>query len=317
MRDATKIMKRHPKNPLIVPEDIPGIFAVFNPSPVMYGEKTVLLLSVYAHDIRADGCNGKGIYVAMSDDGINFDIKHDKPFIDLTTKDHPFGFLGGGIIDCRVTKIDDAYYIVNPVGFQDESPFALLGKTTDFKEYIPIEIISLPPNRGTSLFPEKINGKYYKLDRPSGGSAGSIWIASSPDLIHWGCYRPLLQPGYSIWNITKIGPTPPIKTKDGWLMIVHGVMSWYNDACNHYYIGAVLMDLADPTKIIGRTRSYLLAPEEPYEQLGVVNSVCFACGAIADTENDELKLYYGGADKVICLATGALSHVIDACKREI
>ena len=313
MSYTTRIMKRHPKNPLISPGDIPNTFAVFNPSPVMFNGKTVLALSVYGHDKNSDGCNGKGVYIATSDDGVNFDI-NTKPFIDLTTPNHPFGFIEGGIIDCRICKIDDTYYIVTPTHCKGEGPFALLGKTTDFVDYTPIDIISLPPNRGTSLFPEKIGGKYYKLDRPSGGTAGSIWIASSPDLIHWGHHRPLMQPGYSIWNIVKIGPTPPLKTKDGWLVILHGVMSWLQDSDQHYYIGAALLDLENPEKVIGKTSSYLLAPEEPYEMNGIVDNVVFPCGAIADIERDELRLYYGAADKYIGLATGALSEVINACK---
>jgi len=322
MSDATKIMKRHPKNPLISPDDIPNTFAVFNPSPVMYGDKTILLLSVYSHCIKGDGCASKGIYIATSDDGIKFDIQHDKPFIDFDDPENPFTFVNGGVIDCRITKIEDIYYIVTPLNSGGEGPFAFLGKTEDFKTYTPIEVISLPPNRGASLFPEKINGKYYKLDRPSSGGGGhgndgSIWLASSPDLIHWGCHRPLIRPGFAIWNILKVGPTPPIKTPEGWLEIIHGIMTWGGGCSSHYYIGAVLLDLENPEKVIGKMKSYLLAPEEPYEAIGIVNSVCFPCGAIGNLEKDELRLYYGAADKHVCLATGSLSEVVEACKKEI
>ncbi|MCL2003075.1 MAG: glycoside hydrolase family 130 protein [Oscillospiraceae bacterium] len=316
MLDATKIMKRHPKNPLITPDCIPGTYAVFNPSPVMYQDKTILALSIYPHDMRK--FEAGGIYIAASDDGIHFDIRHEKPFIDISSCEYPFSLIKGIFIDCRITKIEDTYYILTPMSIDGEGPFAVMGSTKDFETYTPIEIVSLPSNRGSSLFPEKINGQYYRLERPTADSnhPGSIWISSSPDLIHWGCYRPILQPGYSIWNIIKIGPTPPIKTKDGWLVVIHGVTSWMHSDY-HYHIGAVLLDLENPNKVIGRTRSYLLAPETDYEINGIVDNVCFPCGAIGDLEKDELRIYYGGADKCICLAAGALSEVVEACKREL
>ncbi|MCL6614779.1 MAG: glycoside hydrolase family 130 protein [Firmicutes bacterium] len=315
MKDATKILQRHPKNPLITPDRIPGAAAVMNPSPVLYRNKTVLLLSVNPYKWPE---HAVGTYLAFSDDGVNFEIS-DRPFIDLSNAGPPFNQLKGIIIDNRVTQIGDTYYIMSPVYYEGEGgPFCLLGKTTDFETYVPIEIVSLPSNRVPSLFPEKIKGKYYRLDRPGGGTEvpGNIWISSSPDLIHWGCHRPLLRRGYAIWNAVKIGPTPPIKTPEGWLVIVHGVWSW-SSADFHYYIGAVLLDLEEPERVIGRTYSWLLAPEADYEVRGTVDNVCFPCGAIADLEKDELRLYYGAADTYVCLATGSLSEVIEACKREI
>jgi beta-1,4-mannooligosaccharide/beta-1,4-mannosyl-N-acetylglucosamine phosphorylase len=193
----------------------------------------------------------------------------------------------------------------------------VLGRTRDFESYELIEIITQPPNRGASLFPKKINGKYYKLDRPGGGDGGngSIWLSSSPDLIHWGCFRPVLAPGYSFWNRCKIGPTPPIWTPDGWLVITHGVFNAAGGIC--YYIGAILLDLEEPWKVTGKTMSWLMAPEESYERHGICDNVVFPCGALADLEKDELHLYYGAADSSICLATGKLSDIIECCRREI
>ena len=125
----------------------------------------------------------------------------------------------------------------------------------------------------------------------------------------------LLNPGYVRWGTQKIGPTPPIRTASGWLVIVHGVFR----PCDgpHYSIGAILLDLEDPCRVIGKTTSFLLTPEEPYETNGLVDNVVFPCGAIADERGDELHLYYGAADTCICLATGSLSAVIEACKQQI
>jgi predicted GH43/DUF377 family glycosyl hydrolase len=216
-----------------------------------------------------------------------------------------------------MTKIDDTYYICTPVMSKEfDGPSTLLGKTRDFIKYEEMGLITLPKNRGASLFPEKINGKYYKLDRPGGGKGalGTIWTSSSPDLLHWGDFKPLLSP-YCAWNWTKIGPTPPIKTDKGWLVIIHGV----NTPCDgsHYYIGAMLLKLDDPTIIIGKTYSYLLAPKMDYETNGQTDNVVFPCGAIAEHEKDNLRLYYGATDSTICLAEGSLSMIIEACEKNI
>jgi len=313
MKDATRILTRHPENPLISPEDIPcGAKQVFNPAPARHEGKTILLLSVlpWKTDHLGD------TWLAWSDDGVHFTVD-EKPFIELASRPFPYSMVSRHIIDNRLTKIDDTYYILTPVGGGYTGPSGVLGKTRDFKTYEPVEIICPPPERGASLFPEKIGGKYYKLDRPGAGEGarGSIWLSSSPDLVHWGCFRPLLMGGWSHWNAYKIGPTPPVRTHEGWLVIVHGV----SVPCDgpHYAIGAILLDIEDPLKIVGRTYSTLLHPEAEYEVNGWVDNVVFPCGAIADAEADELWLYYGGADTRICLATGSLSEVLDACKQEI
>lgn len=317
MTDATKILKRYPGNPIITHDMIPGIAAVYNPSPVMYQGKTILVLSTLPYNFDLHHQTPVGSYIAVSEDGINFDIRTEAPFMDFTKYGEPFDrVIGTAPIDSRITKIDDEYYILTPIFGGGEGPFTVMGKTKDFETYTPVEIVTLPANRGSSLFPEKIDGRYYRLDRPSSGDAasGSIWLSSSPDLIHWGCHRPLVKAGYAIWNIMKIGATPPIKTSEGWLVIVHGVFSW-GTASGQYSIGAMLLDLKEPSKIIGMTKSWLLAPEADYEVRGMVNNVCFPCGAIADIEKDELRLYYGAADTSVCLASGSLSDVLEACKR--
>ena len=117
-----------------------------------------------------------------------------------------------------------------------------------------------------------------------------------------------------MWNTSKIGPTPPLRVPEGWLVIVHGVET----PCDgpHYYIGAILLDADNPRKVIGKTRSWLLAPEMPYETNGQVDNVVFPCGALADIARDEPRLYYGAANARVCLATGSLSQVVRACIEE-
>ena len=135
------------------------------------------------------------------------------------------------------------------------------------------------------LFPEKINGLYARLDRPYRVAPhdfhyiGNIWISYSPDLVFWGKHRPLLKPGFSHWCGTKIGPTPPIRTKEGWLVLIHGVIE--NCAGHRYGIGAMLSTWKI-LKLSAETYSSILEPYEPYEFNGIVPNVVFTCGAIAD-----------------------------------
>ena len=315
MNDPRSILQRHPANPILKPEDYPGIYSMFNPSPVMVGKRTAMLVSLTHFTGRTSQT-----HVSWSDDGVHFTVE-DKPFISIDILEkhgYPYDIVCWNVIDNRITKIGDTYYILTPVStMKFDSSVTLLGKTRDFKTYELIEIIALPRNRGVSLFSEKIGGKYYRLDRPGAGTGcfGSIWLSSSPDLIHWGCHRPVLPPGYAKWNTTKIGPTPPIKTPQGWLTIVHGVRTPC-DGCR-YYISAVMLDLEQPWKVVGKMSSYLLYADAIYEANGHVDNVVFPCGAIADEAKDELRLYYGAADSRICLATGKLSDIIEACVKEL
>lgn len=315
MKDATNIFKRDIHNPILHVKDYEGIAQIYNPSPVMYGDETILLVSVVEHAAtRGYGRDVGQTRVARSRDGIHFTLG-EQDFISVQQQGMPWD-LYHHFIDNRVTKIDDTYYIITPVmvhGF--DSPVGMLGKTKDFVTYERMDIITAPKNRGASLFPEKINGKYYKLDRPGGGdgSNGDIWISSSEDLLHWGAFKPVLAAGYRFWNVEKIGPTPPIKTEQGWLDIMHGVFT--SAGGTYYYLGAILLDLERPWEVIGKTNSYILGPQEDYERHGNCDNTIFACGAIADYAQDRIRLYYGACDNYICLATGCLSELVDACIR--
>lgn len=316
-RDATKILKRYPGNPILHVKDYPGIAQIYNPSPVMFGDETILLVSVVEHAaVRGYGRDVGQTRIARSRDGIHFELGREN-FVDPQATGLPWD-LYHHFIDNRVTKIGDTYYIVTPVMVHGyASPVGMLGKTKDFEHYERVDIITQPSNRGASLFPEKINGKYYKLDRPASedGNGGDIWLSASADLVHWGEFKPVLAAGYRFWNLRKIGPTPPIRTEKGWLVIIHGVFTPAGGT--YYYVGAILLDLERPWNVIGRTNSYLLAPETEYERHGNCDNTIFPCGAIGDIEKDELKLYYGACDNYICLAQGRLSEVEQACVDQI
>ena len=305
MKSCNEILERCEKNPIITPGDIPGVSAVYNCGATRFQGKYLLLLSTYDCNTAAK------MYVAVSDDGINFNIRKE-PFIETST-DLEFKEYDGWTIDPRITKIEDIYYIVYPA-YSRNGVVGMLGKTVDFETFERIDVISLPDNRCPVLFPEKINGEYVRLDRPVGAvRSGQIWISYSPDLIHWGHHRLLMDYGWAVWNRRKIGPCgPPIKTEKGWFMIFHGVCEW-GGSVGIYSLSCALLDLENPARVIGRAPGYILTPEEPYERVGQVPNVVFSTGAIVDEDTGELKLYYAGADTCICLATVPLSELISVC----
>jgi predicted GH43/DUF377 family glycosyl hydrolase len=309
-------LERDSRNPLLTPADFPGAEAVFNCGQTMMGDETILLVSIIHRSGSYRGVPGATTHVARSADGIKFDIDPE-PFLKKPDFE-PYSKVVGGVIDTRVTYLDGWYYIVHPGGRW--GTLGVLGRTKDFRDFEYIDVISLPDNRVPCLFPEKIGGYYMRLDRPyrvapdEHHTDGNMWLARSPDLIHWGHFRPMLRPGFAPWAQTKIGPTPPIRTEKGWLTIIHGVAQ--SCAGYRYALGAMLLDLEDPERIIGLTRGSILTPDTDYERTGIVPNVVFTCGAIADKNDDRIRVYYGGADTCICLASGSLSGLIEACLRD-
>ncbi len=311
------VFRRHPGNPILSPKDFPGADAVFNCGQTWYEGRPLLLVSILHQSGYYRGVRGATTHVARTQDGIQFDIDPE-PF--LQKNDDPlFGSVDNHPIDTRITRLEDTYYVVHPSS-GEWGTFGILGKTTDFMRHEYVEIISLPDNRVPCLFPEKIGGAYWRLDRPYRVGAnnlhdmGNIWACQSPDLIHWGRYRPLLHTGFSFWSHEKIGPVPPVKTPEGWLVLIHGVSS--TCAGRTYRLGAMLLDLDDPTQVIGRTMTPLLSPDTAYEQCGRVPNVVFSCGLLCDVDRNELSLYYGCADTSIGLAKADLDEVISLCKNE-
>ncbi|MGE5805410.1 MAG: glycosidase, partial [Ignavibacteria bacterium] len=210
----------------------------------------------------------------------------------------------------RVVKIEDKYYLTY-TGYSRYMPLVNLAETKDFYNFKILGPISEPSNKDCALFPEKINGYYWKVDRPSAELRRDIWISRSNDLIHWGGYELLSQPVWGTWEADKIGgSTPPLKTKEGWLMLYHGVRGFGGSYI--YKIGVMLLDLEKPWVVLGKSEEPILAPESIYERIGDVGNVVFTNGWIAD--NSEVKIYYSGADTNICMATTTLEHLISCCK---
>lgn len=255
--------------------------------------------------------NGRSAFViARSSDGIKF-VVDEKPCL---TPEHHTEFreyTEWGIEDVRITQIDKKYYLTY-TGYSRYMPLVMLAETEDFEQFEIIGPISEPSNKDCALFPEKINNFYWKIDRPSAEGRRDIWISRSPDLIHWGNYRVLCEPYSGTWENDKIGlSTPPLKTDAGWLILYHGVRGFGMGSI--YKQGAILIDLERPWKVTGKTQEPILSPEMDYERTGDVANVVFTNGWIREKEN-EVKIYYSGADTNICLATASINELISVCK---
>jgi len=304
--NETQVVWRNDANPLIGWNPTPQTARVYNSAPVPYGDGFVGVF-------RADHKNGRAhMHFGTSKDGISFDINDEViQWVDEDGNDRTPTYA----YDPRVVLIEDTYYIT----WCDDFPGASIGMgcTKDFKTFTRLENPTMPFNRNGVLFPRKINGEYMMFSRPSDSGHtpfGEIILSHSPDLVYWGKHRPVMQNGGSgWWQGTKIGAGPvPIETKEGWLLFYHGV----SGTCNGfvYSMGAALLDLQQPWKVLYRTRDYLLTPEKEYETVGFVPNVCFPVSALSDAATGRISIYYGAADTYTAICHCQVDELLEYMK---
>jgi predicted GH43/DUF377 family glycosyl hydrolase len=167
-------------------------------------------------------------------------------------------------------------------------------------------------DKDTCIFPEKINGKYFILHRVASEVCGDyLKSLNFKGEIVKKCIR-IIGPRVNSWDGAKVGIcTPPMKTKYGWLLLYHGISHQHHT----YRVGALLLDLKDPTTVLARTSDPIFEPEENYEKFGIVNNVVFPCGMVE--KDGTLFMYYGGADEVVGVATMPIKNLLDALTRDI
>lgn len=242
--------------------------------------------------------------LVFSDDGVHFyeDSKYPPVF--------GSGFYESfGIEDCRVATMDDGYCLT----FTEVSPVAVgvgMMRTRDFRHFTHEGMIFPPHNKDCALFEEKIDGRYYALHRPSSPELGGnyMWIAESPDRIHWGRHKCVATTRKGFFDSARLGAgASPIRTDEGWLEIYHGA-----DSSNRYCLGAMLLDLKDPSKVLARSSEPIMEPVAPYEQTGFFGNVVFTNGQIVD--GDTVHIYYGASDEVICKADFSIKEILAMLK---
>ncbi len=299
------VISRYQNNPILTKDNVPyEVATVHNAAVVKHNNQYIMIF-------RSHRLNGRSILgKAVSDNGFDFKVAP-KPFM-TPSKDGIFAeYEEYGIEDPRITLIDDEYLITYSA-YSRHGVRIGLAKTKDFINIRRLSLITEADYRNVVIFPEKFNGLYARLDRPhSEISPWSVWISYSPDLIYWGESKVIMKPLTYHWDEMKIGPgAPPIKTQKGWLNIYHGVFSTMDGSV--YRLGVALHDLKDPSQIIAVADEWILQPEEPYEITGYVHNVVFSCAAVPENDGS-VKIYWGGADKVMCVGTANINDLVDLC----
>jgi predicted GH43/DUF377 family glycosyl hydrolase len=343
------IAQRFPENPLLSPIDVKAsedglqIICLLNPGVFTFEGKTWLIVRVAENAVQKEGSiffpvlNELGkteimelpsehpeliltdprvirymgldylttlshLRLMCSDDGVHFYEPGGYGSLFGTGKLEAFG-----IEDCRVTFLEGKYHLTftavsgNGVGVG-------MRTTTDWKTFENHGMIIPPHNKDCAMFEEKINGLYYCLHRPSSVDIGGnyIWLAQSPDGVHWGNHKCIVKTRADNWDCQRVGAgAAPIKTEKGWLEIYHGAN---ND--HQYCLGAFLLDLNDPSKVLARTDAPIMRPTEPYELSGFFGNVVFTNGHIVN--GDTVTIYYGASDEFVCGAKFSIKEILAA-----
>ena len=323
-------MKKHPLNPILSAKDIPyDAELVFNAGVAKWqGEYIMLFRNDYGfsesdwaearREGRPDPIFSTNIGIARSRDGIRWEVGP-RPVFQMRDDEVM------RVYDPRLSIVEGRPVLC----FAMDTRHGLRGgiATTDDFERFNVVSLSVPDNRNMVVFPERVGGRYVRLERPmpvysryGKTEAFDIWLSASPDLRFWGESRLLLSAERVPFATAKIGPAaPPVKTPRGWLTTFHAVRlveadlpAWHKGWRKKYFAGLMLLDLEDPSKVIGLCREPLIVAEEPYETDGFRGSVIFPGGMILE-DSGEVKIYYGAADTVECLATAHLDDLLALC----
>ena len=299
------IFQRYENNPIITVKDLPyPANTVFNAGATRINGETVLLMRV------EDRRGISHLTVARSRDGITQWQIDPRPTLIPDPDNYPEEIWG--IEDPRITCLEEREeWAVAYTAYSRGGPLVSLACTKNFKNFERMGSVMPPEDKDAALFPVRFNDRWAMIHRPVAAfpSMGAhIWISFSPDLKHWGDHQILIPARIGgWWDANKIGLSPPpLKTDEGWLILYHGVRTTASGAI--YRLGLALLDLENPSKLIARSDQWVFGPEESYEIFGDVNKVVFPCGWT--TVGDKVRLYYGGADTCIALATASLSELL-------
>jgi predicted GH43/DUF377 family glycosyl hydrolase len=348
------LAKRFPNNPILLPKDIAPsdeglqVICLLNPGVFQFSGKTWLSVRVAESIAQKEGfiffpmmnelgkldiievplndpdlvatdarvMNYRGLdylttvshfRLLSSTDGISF--KEDPEFPGIFGKGELERF---GVEDCRVTEINGLYYLTY-TAVSASGVGVGLQITSNWKNFSKPVMMLPPHNKDCAIFEQKIDGKFYALHRPSSKDIGGnfIWLCDSEDGIRWGNHKCLIKTRAGMWDSARVGAgAAPIRTEKGWLEIYHGA-----DAEHRYALGAFLMDLADPSIIIGRTIDPIMVPTENYELSGFFGHVVFTNGHIID--GDKLTIYYGAADEFVCGAEFSINEILKYTLNEL
>lgn len=314
------MLKRHPGNPVLSRKDVPyEASLIFNAGVAKYQGRYVM---VFRNDVfSAWGDPGSftrtNIGFAFSDDGIRWEVSP-KPCFEMRDEEILRAY------DPRLTVIDGRCVLC----FAVDTRHGVRGGIATTEDFDKFEVLSMtvPDNRNMVLFPERIGGMYCRLERPMpvysrGRDRFDVWFSDSPDLRYWGNSQLVLSVEQVPFANDKLGPAaPPVRTPKGWLTTFHAVdvdssrgkNGWEPAWRKRYHAGIMLLDLDEPWKVVGYSKEPLLTPETKEERDGFRNDVIFPGGMVLE-DSGEVKIYYGAADTVECLATAHVDDLLKLC----
>jgi len=316
---------RSTRNPILTRRDVPDVpprivdpTSVFNPGAARHAGSTVLVLRVQTRGRETH------LMVARSADGERFEVE--PRVVALSGVERVPGRVHH-VYDPRVTPLDGSCFVTVAMDADDRC-LSGLARTDDFDRFEFLGVAGDADVRNVVLFPERVGGRYLRLARPNtvapaGGapSGDTIVLEESDDLLRWRAAGEVMRGRFHYWDeLIGAGP-PPLKTREGWLLVYHGVATHLSSA-HVYQAGVALLDLADPSRVLARSRDNILEPREPYEHVGQVPNVVFPTGLVAGEPDADgfarpdakAFLYYGAADLSVCLATATVGDLVAACR---
>jgi beta-1,2-mannobiose phosphorylase / 1,2-beta-oligomannan phosphorylase len=335
-------LKKNTENPILSPNPANDWENLVVCNPGAWYENGVFYLLYRAAGDDEDHFIRFGL--AQSSDGVHFERVSDEPVFGPSCNGPDMG----GVEDARIVKFGDEFFVTyayrpfppgrywtfphdvvrlpetgpdTPAVYRRNIANSGMALTKDFRSWRRLGRLTQSnlDDRDVIIFPEKIKGKYAMLHRPKewvgadyGCDSPAIWITFSDDLMVWNKKsRLLLQGKPGTWEEKVGGSTPPLRTKDGWLMLYHGVEG---GGKGFYRVGIALLDLDDPTQIIARSTHFIMEPEFEYEKVGFYNGCVFPTGNVI--VGDTLYVYYGAADKYVGLATCSVSEMLKYLKTQ-
>jgi predicted GH43/DUF377 family glycosyl hydrolase len=298
-----ELFTRSGHNPLLTAADWPyPVNTVLNPAAAQVGDDTVLLCRV------EDRRGISHLTVARSADGQTGWRVDPQPLIGPEPEGSRWG-----VEDPRLTRVDGIDgWLVTYTAYGPQGPSVALARTSDFRSVQQFGVIMPPADKNGALLPQRIDNQYVLLHRPTSPGSGraDIWLSRSADLRAWTTPQRVLaaRPG-AWWDNVRIGVgPPPLWTPQGWLMLYHGIKHMAGGLV--YRMGAALLDLRQPERVLRRGDDWLLGPAAPYERVGDAPNVVFPTGLLYDEGQDRLRLYYGAADTCVALATASYPQLL-------
>jgi len=313
---SPSIIRRHSENPIVTRDTFPiPLEGAYNSGCIkLPGGRYVMAARCNKLDQRTL------IWLLDSEDGVHF-TPRPKP-MPLPAEPWWEFYASDVAYDPRMTVMEEGGEILMTMACHGAvgCRIAIFRSEDETQSWRFLGYMGPPDHRNTVFFPRKFDGLYTVLDRPNmpaagaenGGGMGGIWIRQSPDLKFWSAVDRIIGPErFRNYGVHGIGPgPPPLLTDRGWLCIIHCVMPAARTLV--YSVGAIVLDRDDPTRVIGQTREAIMVPDALYEMVGLVPGVCFPCGAVLE-ESGEVKIYYGGADRVTALGISSVDQLLGAC----